>query len=912
MSFSINERSYEKAFEDEVVRIFKSMGYDIIDGEKDKRWMRMPHPVKADVLSRCLPRLSVNAAPYGMLPEDAFDLAASKVLCFNDAPFTKDYVYKNMLFTKWLRSGVPVKCSDGKVKYVRLMDDHIPERNSFVCVRQWAYYENSRRIPDLVIFLNGLPVAVIELKSPTRDGAGTRNAYNQLKFYMKEIPTLFAYNCICAVSDGHESLAGTITSEYERFFKWKETAGIGLLKGAHKSGAEAFFRGIFEKERLVDIIKNFIFYQEGGSRPQKTLARYYQYECAKKALAATKDAFKRGRGEAGVVYGTHGSGNLVSMLLYARQLAQSCELKSPTIVVVCGEDERRNYLFSQFAKCRHFLERRITFEKKRDFLSKKLNEADNVIFTTLNVLADKSKHSSLTTRSDVVAIVDDVCRRKKIWNFKSVKQVLHDALPKASYIGFTGTPYDEESGDFGPLIYGYGMLQAIEDGATCETFYECRAAKAVPDSAALKRVDSVYKELKSGIWFNSEIIKEIQKSFARLESVLKSDASVGYAASDIVRHYEKHLKYNPAGKAMVLVQSRQIAGKLYRKITELRPLWGAEHKIELLMSQKRDDDKVLSSLTCKDAEELKVRLEKFKDAKSGLKIAILERLPLSRVDIPALSVLYVYKQLSAHELMEACGQVNCVCRGKTEGLVVDYIGLIPELQKLSLQQDGKEDGDLSKFREHLAECEKILSRADTDYMWDLNTFIYNPDSYNAVRKAAECFLEPQNGPSYEDFCKNAKLMIDEFPNKWLERDEHYKHKFFEAVHAFLLKGRREIVEKRVGLLMDRCIEERSGAFAPHHDLPLVKFTLLERAFYWHMTKKCQEPCAEKSCAVSASLIGRIAAFFKAPGTKERPKVRKQDVLKGEGFSYMFESYADEFNDNVRENEELAKKLAKLV
>ena len=874
--------------------------------------MRMPHPVKADVLSRCLPRLSGNTAPCGMLPEDAFVLAVSKVLCFNDASFTKDYVYKNKLFTQWLRSGVPVKCSDGKVHHVQLLDDSTPEQNSFICARQWSYYENSRRIPDLVIFLNGLPVAVIELKSPTRDGAGTRNAYNQLKFYMKEIPTLFAYNCICAVSDGHESLAGTITSEYERFFKWKGTAGKSGIKSGDKAGIEAFFRGIFEKERLVDIIKNFIFYQEGGSRSQKTLARYYQYECAKKALAATMAAFKRGGGEIGVVYGTHGSGNLVSMLLYARQLAQSCELKSPTIVVVCGEDERRNYLFSQFAKCRHFLERRITFEKKRDFLSKKLNEADNVIFTTLNVLADKSKHSSLTMRSDVVAIVDDVCRRKKIWNFKSVKQVLHDALPKASYIGFTGTPYDEESGAFGPLLCGYGMLQAIEDGATCETFYECRAAKAVPDRGALKRVDSVYKELKSGIWFNSEIIKEIQKSFARLESVLKSDAAVGYAASDIVRHYEKHLKYNPAGKAMVLVQSRILAGKLYRKITELRPQWEVEHKIELLMSQKRDDDKVLSSLTCKDAEELKVRLEKFKDVKSGLKIAILERLPLSRFDIPALSALYVYKQMSAHELMEACGFVNCVCRGKTEGLVVDYIGLIPELQKLSIQQDGKEDGDLSKFREHLAECEKILSRADTDYMWDLNTFIYNPDSYNAVRKAAECFLEPQNGPSYEDFCKNAKLMIDEFPNKWLERDEHYKHKFFEAVHAFLLKGRREIVEKRVGLLMDHCIEERSSADGALRDLPPIKFSILERSFYWHMTKKREEPSAKRPRGVFATFIDRFASIFKAPKTKAHLQDRKLSGQTREDFSDMFESCVYKFNDNVRENEEAVKKLARLV
>lgn len=1110
MSYGVNEEIFEK----KVVDIFRSMKYNVIDGEMDEAWQGMSSPVNEKVLTESLPHLSSNK--HGQT-EEAFRLAVDKVMKLSDESLRQgaSCVEKNKLFTEWMRSGVSGKYENGEKYWVHLLDYYHPEKNVFHCVRQWTYEEHSKRRPDVVVFLNGLPVAVIELKSPTSKDYDTKNACNQIAgTYMEELPTLFAYNCICAVSDGNKSLAGTITSDHEHFSVWKETGSGENSESEDDTGTETFFRGIFEPKRLVEIIRNFIFYKESGSKPQKVLARYYQYECAKKALEATEksskfgvigvvcprgnytdsmvsyvrsvkqseklkdatiivatddecrnslyrrfhecpalpkcvyqvkyldkfnkffdgssqgtnrekpiiitplsvlekikelnplkgrddiiviadklspkrkffgglsleqhlleylpkasyigftetpietgdengiswpsipgidqavkateDVFKSKRdGLIGTVYVAHGSGTLTSMLFYVRQLKQSWRFKEAAIVVVADDEERRNYLYDQFKKCEYF-QGNITWRKKRDSLraalEKKTGKTSNIIFTTLDTLMKRDSQLKLTNRDDVIIIVDDLYRKKRIWKHHSLKQVLRDNMPKASYIGFTGVPLEENSETFGPLIYCYSMEQSIEDGSTCDFSYESRAREFEPDSDTLEKVDKEVRELKSNKKFNPSIIQEALESCAQIEFILGSDVMVNYAVSDLIAHYETHSKYDLSCKAIVVAQSRPIAMKLYNKIIEIRPEW-KDGKIKTLMPKVSTDDEDVKKLACRD-DELNERLEEFKDNTSELKIAIVADVLLSRFDVSSLAVLYIYKKMPAHELIEAVSRVNRICPGKLRGQVVDYIGSLQELNRYYMRQENKK-GDISAFYKHLNECKEIFS--DFDYSQYLKSFVPDEDKYHIAEEAVKYIRRIWRKPLCADFYRSSKLMIDAYTGEWL--NEGYKeYKFFKTVHDLLVNKPVGGIKSHLGRLMAQCVKSVSSGNDALADLPMINFSFIERTFMDRAGENMEKPNQingdvrqsnpiheeeahqeysemgvhpKRSASLFSFLIDLIAGLFRKKAPEDLLEAEERAVLAYPKFSDIFSAFADKTNANVRENEKAFMELVKL-
>lgn len=649
-------------------------------------------------------------------------------------------VKKNKAFMDMLQNGVEVRYFDGKEErndIVYLIDYDNPENNEFHVVNQWTYVEKgTNKRPDVIVFVNGLPLVVFELKSPANAQADNEDAFQQLQNYKKQIPTLFVYNAFCVISDMLHTRVGTITSGESRFVEWKS------VDGSYESTQYADFTtpldGMFRKDRLCDIVRNFILFSEETPNDVKILAGYHQYFAVNKAMASVERAIGMD-GKGGVFWHTQGSGKSLSMVFLAHLMRQ--HLDSPTIVVITDRNDLDSQLYAQFSYCKNFLRQDPVQAKHRDKGADNLVDllkdrvANGIVFTTMQKFTEGE--SALSERENIVVMCDEAHRGQygleerydaEGNRHSGAALLVRKALPNATFIGFTGTPISEEDRStrevFGDYIDVYDMTQAVEDNATRPVYYESRVVKLKLDEGVLAKVDEEYELLTKDA--NIETINASKKELATIDEVLGAPEVIQALCEDIVEHYEQNRACELTGKALIVAYSRPAAMKIYRKLLELRPEWGEKDMLGLVMTQGNQDPEDWFDIVGNKAHK-KELAKRFKDNDDPLKICIVVDMWLTGFDVPSLATMYVYKPMKGYNLMQAIARVNRVYKDKEGGLVVDYVGIGGALKRAMKDYTGRDQknyGDMDigatawpKFLEKLAVCRDIMHGYDySDFM----------------------------------------------------------------------------------------------------------------------------------------------------------------------------------------------------
>ena len=602
-----------------------------------------------------------------------------------------------------LTEGVDVEYrdEDGRIVYdkVRLVDFDHPDNNDWLALNQFTVIEGDHnRRPDVVVFVNGLPLGLMELKNPTDENATLRGAYNQLQTYKNEIPSLFPFNEVLVISDGVEARVGTLTANPEWFLPWKTIEGTDL-DPASIPELEVVTRGVFEKRRFLDLVRHFVVFEHGPGGTVKKMAAYHQFHAVNKAVASTVDAASpEGDKRVGVVWHTQGSGKSLSMAFYAGKAVLHPEMANPTLVVLTDRNDLDDQLFGTFSACSDLLRQAPQQAESREHLRELLSvAAGGVVFTTIQkFLPDRGEsYPLLSDRRNIVFIADEAHRSQ--YDFiDGFARHMRDALPNASFIGFTGTPIDADDRStkhvFGDYIDVYDIQQAVEDGATVPVYYEARVANLELDEAELPHVDSDFEEVTEGEEVESK--EKLKSKWARLEALVGAEERVARVAEDIVEHFEERLAAMD-GKAMVVGMSRRICVALYDAITEVRTDWHDE-----------DDDKgaikVVMTGSASDPPEWQQHIRnkgrrealsrRLKDPEDPLKMVIVRDMWLTGFDAPVLHTMYVDKPMRGHGLMQAIARVNRVYKDKPGGLVVDYLGIAEHL-RLALSNYTERDRD---------------------------------------------------------------------------------------------------------------------------------------------------------------------------------------------------------------------------
>ncbi|PSF31078.1 DEAD/DEAH box helicase [Aphanothece hegewaldii CCALA 016] len=646
------------------------------------------------------------------IPPSAIEDAIKK-LTRTESPNLYD---NNRRFHKLLTDGIDVNYQkDDRTIYdkVWLIDFQNPNNNDWLALNQFTVIEGKQnRRPDVVIFINGLPIAVIELKNPTDENATIRGAFNQLQTYKAEIPCLFPTNEILVISDGTEARVGTLTADWERFAPWRTIDGETIApKGTVE--LETVIKGIFTKNILLDLLRYFIVFEVDGDIITKKIAGYHQYHAVNKAVAATIEATQpNGDRKVGVVWHTQGSGKSLTMAFYAGKIVQQSEMENPTLVILTDRNDLDDQLFNTFSLARDLLRQIPTQAEDRENLQELLQVASGgIVFTTIQKFAPDTgiEYPKLSDRRNIVLIADEAHRsqyglKAKITTKDEEARItygyakyLRDAIPNASFIGFTGTPIEATDINtpavFGDYIDIYDIQRAVEDEATVRIYYEGRLAKLELEASEKPKIDPNFEEVTED---EEEFTKEKLKSkWARLEALVGSEKRIQQVALDIVTHFENRLA-SIDGKAMIVCMSRRICADLYNAIIQLKPEWHHD-----------DDDKgtLKVVMTGSAADEAKMRphirskrarkdlAKRFKKPEDEMKLVIVRDMWLTGFDAPCLHTLYIDKPMQGHGLMQAIARVNRVFKDKPGGLVVDYLGIAEQLKEALKDYTESDRGD---------------------------------------------------------------------------------------------------------------------------------------------------------------------------------------------------------------------------
>ena len=788
----------EDTFEQAVIELFVNMGYTHLYAPDLNR--DYDSPLLDSVLRDSLVRINKG------LPLDAIEEALSKLKNFDNGSL----VQKNMAFMDYLQNGITVKYfvqGEERSSIVRLIDYSNVGSNTFYVVNQFTFFENgNNRRPDIILFINGLPLVLMELKSPSKDDVGAESAFHQIRNYMQDIPSMFYYNAICVISDLSTNKAGTITSGFDRFMEWKTKDGN--YEDAAYVQFDTFYEGMFQRERLLDIIKNFILFSGDGQKPIKILAGYHQYFAVHKAIEKAKIATQTD-GKGGVFWHTQGSGKSLSMVFYAHLLQDV--LDSPTIVVMTDRIDLDDQLYAQFARCAPFLRQTPVQAESKEHLKSLLDgrTANGIIFTTMFKFERGEK--PLSERRNIVVMADEAHRgqygfeerivmkenehgEKEAYTVVGNALIIHEALPNATFIGFTGTPISAKDRNtrevFGDYIDIYDMTQAVEDGATRPVYYESRVVHLKLDENTLALIDTTYDILEQQS--DTATIEKSKKMLGQMESVLGADSTINSLCEDIVEHYEKYRANLLTGKAMIVAYSRSIAMKIYRKLLELRPQW--QEKIGVVMTGGNNDPEDWKAIigTKAHKEEL---AKKFKDNDDPMKIAIVVDMWLTGFDVPSLATMYVYKPMHGYNLMQAIARVNRVFQDKEGGLIVDYVGIASALKaamKEYTKRDQSKYGDMNiakvaypKFQEKLQVCKDLL------HGFDFSGFIGGtPLTMAKLVTGGANFVLDQRKPDRKDlFLKEAMLLKQSYSlcSSMATEQERHEFAYMEAVRSTVVK-----------------------------------------------------------------------------------------------------------------------------
>ena len=753
----------EDAYEQTLIALFRDeLGYAYECGYEVERDYREPFH-RADLVAS-MRRLNPS------LPADAMEQGVKQITNISIGTLEQN----NEQFTLWMQNGLEVGyLQDGEERtaLMRLIDFERPERNLFKVVNQWCVEEYKNKRCDMVVMVNGLPLVVVELKSAVSEDATIYDAYKQIKNYQQSVPSLFSYNAFNVISDMSETRAGTITAKEARYMEWKTVDGS--YESTLIADYRTFFLGMFQKQRLLDILQNYICFDKNQGRYAKILTAYHQYYAVGKALERTKEAVE-GNGKIGVFWHTQGSGKSLSMVFLAHLLEE--KLDSPTIVVITDRNDLDSQLFAQFSRCSDFLRQTPVQAQSRADLAQQISSrrANGIIFTTMQKFEEEV--IALSERKNVVVMVDEAHRGQYGFEEKYDRDgkkhtgtalLIRRALPNATFIGFTGTPISAEDRStrevFGDYIDVYDMTQAVEDDATRPVFYESRVVALKLDQGILAKVDDEYEKLTEQA--NAETIDASKRNFANLDAVLGAPEVIDALCQDIVEHYETNRAHELTGKAMIVAYSRPTAMAIYQRICELRPSWKDEGKLGVVMTMGNQDPEWWFDVVGNKAH-VKEMAKRFKDDADPLKIVIVVDMWLTGFDVPSLATMYVYKPMRGYNLMQAIARVNRVYKDKVGGLVVDYVGIANALKRAMkdyTKRDQKKYGDMDigktaypKFLEKLAVCR------DKMFGYDYSEFM---STESAARRSelitggVNHILAPGDEDITRDFVEQAGVML---------------------------------------------------------------------------------------------------------------------------------------------------------
>lgn len=906
------EEDYEKS----LIELFQDdLEYEYVYGPDIER--DFYSPFYEEVLIESLYRINHGAT------NDAIQDALFKLKNFENG----ELVQKNAIFMDYLQNGIPVRYFvDGEERssIVYLVDYKEPENNSFVVANQWTFIENSNKRPDLILFLNGLPIVLMELKSPSREETDASEAYRQLRNYMQEIPSMFIYNAICVMSDQLISKAGTITSGEDRFMEWKTKDGN--YENTQYAQFDTFFEGIFPKERLLDIIKNFICFSNEGINSYKILAGYHQYFAVKKAIESTKHATITD-GKGGVFWHTQGSGKSLSMVFYAHLLQEA--LDSPTIVVLTDRNDLDDQLYSQFVKCKAFLRQEPLQAESRENLKTLLagRQANGIIFTTMQKFEESDE--PLSERHNIIVMADEAHRGQyglaekiKITKNESGEEVakrvigtarlIRNTLPNATYIGFTGTPISSKDRStrevFGDYIDIYDMTQSVEDGATRPVYYESRVIRLNLDQATLRLIDAEYDLMSLNA--DREVIEKSKHELGQMEAILGNDNTLDSLVHDILDHYENNREYLLTGKAMIVAYSRSIAMKIYKRILELRPNW--EEKVAVVMTSGNNDPEEWRQIIGNKHHKNELA-KKFKDNNSPLKIAIVVDMWLTGFDVPSLATMYIYKPMTGHNLMQAIARVNRVFRDKEGGLIVDYVGIATALKQAMndyTSRDKKNYGDTDvsmvaypKFLEKLSICRDIF------HGYDYSKFKCGTDLERAktISGAVNFIMDKERAEDKEVFVKESLMLHQALSlcSSLVNEDDRFEAAFFEAVRVLVLRLTNTGVGKKISLPE---MNARINELLKHSiksDGVINLFSDIKEEFSLFDPKFLQDVANMKEKNLAIELLKRLIS-------NQVSVYRRTNVVKSEKFSEIMQRSLNAYLNGMLTNEEVIAEMLKLA
>ena len=880
----------EESFENVVIEYLKELNYDYIHGSnltRDNKEVLLLENLKTNLIN-------INKE----IPESSIDYAIKKIQNFE----TNDVFTNNKLFHKYLTEGIEITdFINGKTAYhtIKLIDFDNIENNEFLVVNQLEIVEDDiKKIPDIIVYVNGIPLVCMELKSTSREEVNIEDAYKQLMNYKKvHIPSLFYYNAFLVISDGVNTKAGTITAPFNRFMDWKkiniEDEVIDTL-GVDYKNLDTLLYGMFDKERFLDIIKNFILFIPKG----KILAQYHQYYGMKKAIKSVINAVDDD-GRAGVVWHTQGSGKSFSMTFLAGNLIKDKRLESPTILVITDRNDLDDQLFSTFCSASEFLRQEPIKCDSRADVKQVLEgrKTGGVVFSTIQKFEEET--GLLSDRKNIIVMVDEAHRTqynldgKLDINTGEIKygyaKYLREALPNATYIAFTGTPIDNTDkstyGVFGDLIDVYDMTQAVEDGATVKIYYESRLAKVKLDQSTMNLIDKEYFNMQVKEDVESYTVEQSQKQMSRMEKIICDEDRIRQVVKDIISHYEER-KTQVAGKAMIVAYSRTAAYLMYQEIIKQRPDY--KNKVKMVMTTNNGDDDKMAKLigTKKDQ---KKREEEFRDLDSEFKIVIVVDMWLTGFDVPALDTMYIDKPMKAHNLMQAIARVNRVFPGKSGGLVVDYIGLKRELFDALKTYSTRDQDKIQENDEAKTIALDILEILRNEFhSFDYEDFFGDSDKvrYDLIRDGAEFvqFMEHRKNL----FMEQTKKLKDVYKicTSLLSKREKEEISFFMAIRSFIMKTTKKGVPdlKEINERISKMLED---AILGDEVLVLTKagssetFDLLNQ---------------ENMLKIKLMPQKNIAANILMRAMKDKvEQVKKKNIIVSRAFSEKLQQIIDRYN-----------------
>lgn len=867
----------ENIIEASAIEILQSQGWDYANGKEisPEGLFCERESFQQIILTNRLRNEVAKLNPH--IPTDAQEAAVQKVLRIA----SPDLLHNNEEFHKFLVEKVKVPYQkDGyeRSHEVALFDFENANNNQFLVVNQFTIIENNQnKRPDVILFVNGIPLVVIELKNASDENADIRSAYNQIQTYKAIIPSLFTYNAVCIISDGLECKAGSVSADFGRYMTWKTSDGV-KEDSRFKPQLETLLKGMLNPSTLLDLVRNFIVFEKTKREDAKTgltqiftekkLAAYHQYYAVNKAVQSSiKASGVNGDKRGGVVWHTQGSGKSLSMVFYSGKLITAPEMQNPTIVVITDRNDLDEQLFDTFAASKQLLRQEPTQAESREHLKELLKVASGgIVFTTIQKFlpeGNKSEYDQLSDRKNIVVIADEAHRTQYGFEAKLVdeknpdtKEVIgkriafgfakymRDALPNATYIGFTGTPIEGTDVNtpqvFGQYVDVYDISQAVADGSTVKIYYESRLAKVNLDEEGRRLIEEFDKELEQ-----DEEITEKQKAKAKwtkLEAIVGNQDRIKNLAKDIVTHFEKRQTVFE-GKAMIVAMSRRIAADIYKEIIALRPQWHDDDltkgAIKVVMTTNSSDGPEISKHHTTKQQRRNLS-DRMKDPADTLKLVIVRDMWLTGFDAPVLKTLYIDKPMRGHNLMQAIARVNRVFKEVKGGLVVDYLGIATDLKKaLSFYSDAGGKGDPTQqideavkvlmeklevvrqmFNEEAKTQKDILVEEPEAYYENSFKFNYRrfftatpQEKLSIILQAEEHILGLQDGK--ERFVREVSLLSQAL-SICISKEEVQPHlteiAFFQAVKARLVKfegtggGRSDVeIETAIKQIVDEAL-----------------------------------------------------------------------------------------------------------